>query len=261
MRFLGIDLAWKDGNPSGLALLGGRSFPLHLRERPRTAARHADVLDWIARNAAHHRASVGIDAPLLGLGLGRRGCDDLISSRFGRFHASTHSPPSYPGLAAFTRALLEAHEIEALGPGWNPRSRCPAIREVYPNALQVFLFGLDRNPGLTIATYKLRRFGSRRGWVERGLRPFIERCIEAIGGRYVDTHDPAWRALVADQPDVSMSVAELKSIEDRWDAMICAIATALEFFEKGSMRFYPGDGAAWRRGYILAPALPTRPRS
>ncbi len=248
MRFLGIDLAWKDGNPSGLALLGGRSFPLHLRERPRTAARHADVLDWIARNAAHHRASVGIDAPLLGLGLGRRGCDDLISSRFGRFHASTHSPPSYPGLAAFTRALLEAHEIEALGPGWNPRSRCPAIREVYPNALQAFLFGLDRNPGLTIATYKLRRFGSRRGWVERGLRPFIERCI-------------AWRALVADQPDVSMSVAELKSIEDRWDAMICAIATALEFFEKGSMRFYPGDGAAWRRGYILAPALPTRPRS
>ena len=27
MRFLGVDLAWKDGNPSGVALLGGRRFP------------------------------------------------------------------------------------------------------------------------------------------------------------------------------------------------------------------------------------------
>jgi predicted RNase H-like nuclease len=261
VRFLGIDLAWKDGNPSGLALLGGRSFPLHLRETPRTVARHADVLGWIERNVAHHRASVGIDAPLLGLGLGRRGCDNEISSCFGRFHASTHSPPRYPGLAAFARALLEAHEIEALGPGWNPRSRCPAIREVYPNALQVLFFGLDRSPGLTIVKYKQRRFGSRRGWVVRGLRPFIERCIEAIGGRYVDTRDPAWRALVADRPELSMSGAKLKSIEDRWDAVICAIGAALEFLEKGSVHFYPGAGDAWRRGYILAPALPTRPRS
>jgi predicted RNase H-like nuclease len=54
-----------------------------------------------------------------------------------------------------------------------------------------------------------------------------------------------------------MSGAELKSIEDRWDAVLCAVGAALEFFEKPSMRFYPEGAEAWRSGYILAPALPS----
>ena len=258
MRFLGVDLAWKDGNPSGLALLGGQRFPLHLRETPHTLARHTDVLGWIARHVAHHRASVGIDAPLLGLGNGRRGGDNEVSSAFGRFHASTHSPPRYPGLAAFTRALLADYALDSFGPGWRPTSRCPAIREVYPNALQVLLFGLDRTAGLTIIKYKQRRFGDKRDWVERGLGPFVKRCAETIGERYVATRDPGWQALVAEPPRASMSGTEIKSIEDRWDAVLCALGAALEFFAAGSMRFYPDAADAWRRGYILAPVLPTR---
>lgn len=258
MRFLGVDLAWKDGNPSGVALLGGRRFPLHLREIPHTLPRHADVLTWIARHVAHHRASVGIDAPLLGLGHGRRGGDNEISSAFGRFHASTHSPPRYPGLSAFARALLADYVLDSFGPRWKPARRRPAIREVYPNALQVLLFGLDGPRGLTIVKYKQRRFGHKGAWAERGLRPFVERCAETIGGRYVVTRDPAWQALVAERPRASLSGADLKGIEDRWDAVLCALGAALEFFEPGSMRFYPDGDLAWRCGYILAPALPTR---
>ena len=258
MRFLGVDLAWKDGNPSGVALLGGQRFPLHLREAPHTLPRHADVLGWVARHVAHHRASVGIDAPLLGLGHGRRGGDNEVSSAFGRFHASTHSPPSYPGLSAFTRALLADYALDSFGPRWKPARRRPAIREVYPNALQVLLFGLDGRQGLTIVKYKQRRFGHKGAWAERGLRPFVERCAETIGGRYVVTRDPAWQALVAERPRASLSGADLKGIEDRWDAVLCALGAALEFFEPGSMRFYPDGALAWRRGYILAPALPTR---
>ena len=258
MRFLGVDLAWKDGNPSGVALLGGQRFPLHLREIPHTLPRHADVLGWIARHVAHHRASVGIDAPLLGLGNGRRGGDNEVSSAFGRFHASTHSPPRYPGLDAFTRALVADYVLESFGPGWKPAGGRPAIREVYPNALQVLLFDLHGRPGLTIVKYKRRRFGTKRAWAERGLRPFVRLCAKAIGGRYVVTRDPAWQTLVADQPRSSMSGAALKNIEDRWDAVLCALGAALEFFEPGSMRFYPDGRDAWRRGYILAPVLPTR---
>ena len=258
MRFLGVDLAWKDGNASGVALLGGPRFPLHLREVPHTLPRHEDVLGWIARHVAHHRASVGIDAPLLGLGRGRRRGDDEVSSAFGRFHASTHSPPRYPGLEAFTRALRVDHALEAFGPRWRPASRSPAIREVYPNALQVLLFGLDRERGRTIVKYKRQRFAHKRAWVERGLRPFIDRGAEAIGGRYVVTRDAAWLALLALRPRSSMPSSELKDIEDRWDAVLCALGAALEFFAPGSMRFYPAGAQAWRHGYILAPTLPTK---
>ncbi len=178
MRFLGVDLAWKDGNPSGVALLDGQGFPLHLREIPLTLSRHAEVLGWIAKHVAH------------------------------------------------------------------------------PNALQVLLFALDGKPGLTIMKYKQRHFGPRRRWVEDGLRPFIERCRTTLGGRYVVAGDSAWRALVDLRPRASMSSAELKSIEDRWDAILCAVGAALEVFQKSSMRFYPDGADTWRSGYILAPALP-----
>jgi predicted RNase H-like nuclease len=259
VKFLGVDLAWKDGNPSGVALLAGAGFPLHLREMPHTHGRHHDVLEWIDRHVARHQASVGIDAPLLGLGGGRRAGDNEVSSAFGRFHASTHSPPRYPGLEAFTRALLVAYPLDAFGPGWSPARRRPAIREVYPNALQVLLFGLDQAPGRTIVKYKRQRFPGKRAWVEKGLRPFIDRCAEAIGDRYVVTQGTAWRDLIAERPRASMSGPELKNIEDRWDAVLCAVGAALEFLRPGSMRFYPDTPEGWRGGYIFAPTLPVTP--
>jgi predicted RNase H-like nuclease len=259
VRFLGVDLAWKDGNRSGVALLDGRCFPLHLREVPHTHGRHHAVLKWIGGHVARHQAVVGIDAPLLGLGGGRRAGDNEVSSVFGRFHASTHSPPRYPGLEAFTRALLADHPVDAFGPGWRPGPRRPAIREVYPNALQVLLFGLEDPPGRTIVKYKRRRFRGKRAWVEKGLRPFIDRCVAAIGDRYVVAEGAAWQALMAERPRVSMSGPALKDIEDRWDAVLCAVGAALEFLRPGSMRFYPDTTEAWRAGYILAPALPVAP--
>ena len=256
MRFLGVDLAWKDGNPSGVALLGGQRFPLHLRETPHTLPRHADVLGWVARHVAHHRASVGIDAPLLGLGHSRRECENEISRKFGSFDASTHSTPSYPGLKEFAHELTAAHGISAAGPDVEPAAGRPAIREVYPNAFQVLLFDLKR--GMKIVKYKKRRFGPNARWASEGLGPFVRRTAQVIGRRYVVNSDPAWLALVAENPRPGMSGAQLKSIEDRWDAVLCALAVAFESLTPGSMRFYPDGPVAWRLGYILAPALPAR---
>jgi len=258
VRFLGVDLAWKDGNPSGVALLGGQRFPLHLRDVPRTLPGHAEVLGWIARHVAHHRASVGIDAPLLGLGRGRRECENEIARAFGSFDASTHSTPSYPGLEDFARDLIAAYELDAMGPDVTPRAGHPALREVYPNALQVFLFDLKR--GTKIIKYKKRKFGRNEWWALKGLGPFVRQVAQTVGGRYVVKSDPAWLRLVDEKPTPGMSTAQLKSIEDRWDALLCALAVALELLEPGSMRFYPEGALAWRQGYILAPAGPMERR-
>jgi predicted RNase H-like nuclease len=74
----------------------------------------------------------------------------------------------------------------------------------------------------------------------------------------VDRRAPGWQSLVALVPQETMPTAELKAIEDRWDAVLCAVAVALEHLRPGTMRAYTGAGrAAWRSGYILAPALPT----
>ena len=106
---------------------------------------------------------------------------------------------------------------------------------MYPNALQVLLFDLARRGG-TIVPYKRRRFRVKRAWVTRGLRPFIGRCRCVLEVGYVDRSAPAWQALVARGPQVTMTGAELKAIEDRWDAVLCAVAVALEQLAPGTMR-------------------------
>jgi len=258
-RFLGVDLAWRLDNPSGVVVLAGRAFPLRLSGDASVLPTHAAVLAWVAAQADAQPTAVGVDAPLLGLGgpRRRRPCDDLVSRAFGRFHASTHSPPPVPDLARFTARLCRRYGAGSLAPGVMPASGRPAIREVYPNALQVLLFGLDRR-GATIVPYKRRRFASKRAWVTRGLRPFLARCRQILEAAYVDRRAPGWRALVALAPRVTMPPAELKAIEDRWDAVLCALAVALEHLTPGAMHAYAGaDRAGWRGGYILAPTLPT----
>jgi predicted RNase H-like nuclease len=120
---------------------------------------------------------------------------------------------------------------------------------VYPNALQVGLFDLRR--GERIGKYKRRRFGSHRQWVAEGLGPFVQACARVVGDRYV-VPDVEWRRFVAAVPEGSMRGPELKAIEDRWDALLCALAVALEVFDPGRMVLYPRED--WTRGAILAPA-------
>jgi predicted RNase H-like nuclease len=263
VRFLGVDLAWKPRNPSGVVALEGTRFPLRLIDGPRTLPTHAAVLDWLAGWLAsagpRPATAIGIDAPLLGLDCarGRRDCDDEVSRLFGRFAASVHS------LSAF-RDMLQcfAGQLDARCAGADLCPESPAgpgravIREVYPNALQVHLFDLDRTPGRTKHAYKRHRFGSKGEWVARGLGPFIEQCIRVIEERRYVARDPAWQALVRRRPRADAQGRALKAIEDGWDALLCALAVALEHLDRGVMRAYTGAGpGAWRRGYILAPVL------
>jgi predicted RNase H-like nuclease len=106
--------------------------------------------------------------------------------------------------------------------------------------------------------YKRRRFTTKRAWADHGLRPFLEACRGALEGRYVDAEAAAWRALVGRRPRAGMPGRALKAIEDSWDAVLCALAAALDHLAPGVMRAYAPPGrAGWRRGYILGPVLPT----
>jgi len=265
VRFLGVDLAWKEGNPSGVVALEGTRFPLRLVEAPGTLPTHAAVLDWLAgwldRTGAEPATIVGIDAPLLGLDCvrGRRDCDDEVSRRFGRFAAPVSSLTAFRGMLQRFVAELEARCPRAdFCPETRPTPGRPAIREVYPNALQVRLFDLDRPPVRKKHLYKRQKFGSKREWVVRGLGPFVEKCTVVVESRRYIARDRIWRALVRERPRAVDSGPALKALEDRWDALLCALAVALEQLQDGVMRAYTARGhgpGAWRDGYILAPTL------
>jgi predicted RNase H-like nuclease len=132
----------------------------------------------------------------------------------------------------------------------------PAIREVYPNALQVRLFDLDRPPVRKKHVYKRQKFGSKRKWVARGLGPFVEKCAATVESRRYVAQDRIWKTLVRERPRAAETGPALKALEDRWDALLCAIAVALDQLQRGTMHAYTGpEPGSWREGYILAPVL------
>ena len=201
--------------------------------------------------------AVGIDAPLLGLDGRRRPCDDEIARRFGRYAASVHSlSPFRVPLQGFVDQLAARCASADLRPDVRATPDRPAIREVYPNALQVRLFDLDRPPVRKKHVYKRRKFGSKREWVERGLGPFIRKCAAVVATRRYIERDDAWRAFVRERPRADAPERALKAVEDRWDAVLCALAVALEHLERDAMHAYTGwEPESWRQGYILAPRL------
>jgi predicted RNase H-like nuclease len=263
VRFVGVDLAWKECNPSGVVVLEGTRFPLRLVEAPVTLPTHVTVLDWLAgwldRRGAGPATAVGIDAPLLGLDCarGRRDCDDEVSRHFGRFAAPVSSLTAFRGMLQRFIGELEARCPHAdFCPDTRPTPDHPAIREVYPNALQVRLFDLDRPPIRKKHVYKRQKFRSKREWVVRGLRPFIDKCAATVESRRYIARDHAWKTLVGERPRAAESGQALKALEDRWDAILCALAVALEHLQRDAMRAYTGpEPGSWRAGYILAPTL------
>jgi predicted RNase H-like nuclease len=269
VRFLGVDLAWKEHNPSGVVVLEGTRFPLRLVEPPGTLPSHAAVLDWLAgwldRTRPPCATAVGIDAPLLGLACarGRRDCDDEVSRSFGRFAAPVSSLSTFRGmLQRFVGELESRCPWADFCPEALATPDRPAIREVYPNALQVRLFDLDRPPVRKKHVYKRQKFGSKREWVVRGLGPFVEKCAAVVESRRYVAQDRIWKTLARERPSADESGHALKALEDRWDALLCALAVALEQLRRGTMHAYTGPvPGSWREGYILAPTLrPSRDR-
>jgi predicted RNase H-like nuclease len=249
-----------------VVVLEGARFPLRLVEGPGTLPSHAAVLDWLTgwldRAGPEPATSVGIDAPLLGLACvrARRDCDDEVSRHFGRFAAPVSSLAAFRGMLQRFVGELEARCPRAdFCPEAPATSGRPAIREVYPNALQVRLFDLDRPPVRKKHVYKRQKFGSKREWVVRGLGPFVTKIAAVVESRRYIARDRAWHTLVRERPQAGETGPALKALEDRWDAILCALAVALEQLQRGAMHAYTGPApGSWRDGYILAPTLRQR---
>jgi predicted RNase H-like nuclease len=88
--FIGIDLAWRDGNkPSGAAVLEGDRQRARLVDA--SLVRYADVLGYVERHTIGSTV-VAIDAPLVIRNeTGQRPCETLISRSYGARQASCHT--------------------------------------------------------------------------------------------------------------------------------------------------------------------------
>lgn len=207
MYFVGIDLAWGERSPTGVAVADSDGSLVHLA----AATTDADIVAQLMPYTAE-QCLLAIDAPLVVTNpSGNRPCEAALNRDFRAFEAGCH--PSNTGHPWFASGSRGARLAEALG--------APAV-EVYPHAATVALFGLPKTlkykqkPGRDVAQLRgelLRliglvetliradpslNVGQHAGWVALrdavGRRPARPNCA---GRRTRSTRSCAYVALFA----------------------------------------------------------------
>ncbi len=204
---LGIDAAWTERQPSGVALAveaeGGwrlaavdASYAGFLAraeaaasgdDRPRGDKPDAAKLLEAARTICGRRVDlIAVDMPLSRNAIvGRRACDNQVSSKFGAAGAATHSPNgNRPG--RLSDALRAAFEAEGYALRTTREDSSPlayGLFEVYPHAALIRFFGqkrrLEYKAGKTLTYWPQLSRDDRRV----KLRSVWTRIVEALDRR------------------------------------------------------------------------------
>ena len=230
--FIGVDLGWY-GKPSGLASIRLQDTVLHLGKIARLESTD-EILDWIDAEAGPNCA-VGVDAPLaIRNQHGIRPTERALNRDFRRFHAGCHAAnlgrPFAPKVLEFSRRLAELgfrHE-----PAARPRRKGRFQIEVHPHAAMVELFELDR-----IVKYK------------RGLRAHRASELRRLRGLMLRHLPDQIPPLSLQLPSVPTS-GNLKPVEDRIDAVLCAYIAAHWWYWGAARNYIYGDA---EDGCIVVP--------
>jgi len=233
MRILGLDLAWGDRNPDGVALLEVTDISARLVDSRRVQGDDA-LLGWIEQSAPRSEpALLLIDAPVVcPNATGSRPVDRDSHRVFGRQHAGCH--PSNQRLCARPLRLVTRLRALGIGIGWETGNPGRQMVEVYPHAALVRFFALDQ-----ILKYKRGPVASRRQEFRR---------LQALIAEH--------RAVVFPSLESSPLLEELlnrpwtKEAEDRLDAVICAGIGLHHVSHQGRCSEVLGD---LETGFILVP--------
>jgi predicted RNase H-like nuclease len=257
---LGIDAAWTERQPSGVALAveaegdwrlaaveaSYASFfaradgAVAVEERPRGDIPDARKLSEAALKIGERRVDlIAVDMPLSRDPIvGRRPCDNQISSRFGAAGAGVHSPnENRPG--RISDALRAAFEAEGYALRTTRDVSSPlahGLVEVYPHAALIRFFGekrrLEYKAGKTLTYWRQLSRSDRRV----KLRSVWTRIVEALDRRISGVADKL------PLPPVEANGWRLKAYEDKLDAVVCA-AVAIACLD-GKARAYGDENAA-----------------
>jgi predicted RNase H-like nuclease/ppGpp synthetase/RelA/SpoT-type nucleotidyltranferase len=246
LHLVGIDLAWGDRQPTGLAVLDESGRLVHIG-----AVRTDDEIETALAPYADGGCVVAIDAPLIVRNAtGNRPAEAALNRDFARFDAGAHpSNTAKPEFADGTRGQRIAGR---LGLDLNPRSGRPkrAI-EVYPHPATVALFRLGR-------TLKYKNKPGRTLVSLRGDLLSLMNLVEGLADADVPLQvaGPAWAELRG-RVEQAQRKSELRVVEDQVDAVLCAYVALLSVRAPDRVRVYGDEEpGGWQDGYIVTPVLP-----
>ena len=117
MYYVGVDLAWGDNRPTGLAVLDPDGRLVHVSARRTDTEIEAVLAGYVADGCL-----VAIDAPLIVTNAtGNRPGEAALNRDFARFDAGAH--PVNTGKREFSRMPRGARLAKALGLDLDPSSR------------------------------------------------------------------------------------------------------------------------------------------
>jgi predicted RNase H-like nuclease len=237
--FAGVDLAWGERNPTGVAAVDATGRLRHVG----AATDDADILAQLAPYTAES-CLVAVDAPLVVTNpTGTRPGETLLNRDFRRFDAGAY--PANTGLAWFADGGRGARLCRALDLDLDPRSSSPRrALEVFPHAAAVVLFGLDRT--LKYKHKPGRDFGQLQGELRR-LIGLIEGLHGATPPLHVRDND-GWQQLSASVHTATRK-AQLRRAEDPIDAVLCAYVALFASARPDDITIY-GEPAS---GCIVTP--------
>lgn len=242
MHFIGIDLAWGERNPTGVAVLDESGVLVHLG-----SVRTDDDIVAAVQPFLSGGVVVGIDAPLVvNNSTGNRAAERALNADFARFDAGAH--PVNTANPAFADGTRGARISARLSLDLNPASRrTRRAVEVYPHPATVALFHLGRT----------LKYKNKQG---RSVAQLREELLTLIGLlESLATASPPlrligndqWRAQVA-AVETATTKAQLRTIEDQVDAVICAYVVLFRQRRPGDTTTY----GEFPDGYIVTPTLP-----
>lgn len=233
MWIAGVDLAWGERNPDGVALLRVSNRQVRLEDCRRVQG-DGELIGWVRDCIpASDPALVLVDGPLICPNpTGSRPVDRETHRRFGRHHAGCH-PAS---LSRCPRPPRIAQELVRLGfrLGHDLQQDSRVLAEVYPHPAMIRLFGLER-----IVKYK-------RGPAPRQRREF--RRLQTLIGHWLRSQFPE---LAVQSPVTRLLTApRSKEAEDCLDAFFCALIGLHHWRHRGRRTEILGDLAT---GFLLVP--------
>lgn len=258
---LGIDAAWTQRNPSGVALITGEQRQLRCLAVAPSYASFLNLLGptavgWTSKQpggecdagrllaAAETMAGkpvtcVAVDMPLSKNPIaGRRKADAEVSRAFGAWHCATHSPSSErPGPLGLR--LREQFETAGypLTTSFPNSSAPPHLIEVYPHPALARLVGQEER--LRYKAGKMRAYWRADGPERRRERLLAEwrRIVLSLEGRI-----PGVKRLLPDP--TTLRPSRLKSYEDGLDAIVCAWVGA-QFLLRAATPYGDEAAAIW----------------
>lgn len=247
---VGIDLAWGD-NPTGVAHLagpfaGGRGPGGWRLLESRTLPSVQAVVAWIAsRIPSEVAVQIAVDAPLVATNAPgtQRQADLDLTAAFRRFR--TFCLPvdvRHATRGAELRRELDAQGITYSFPGPAGPDARRAVFETFPTAAQLSFFDITRPLRYKRGSIDMRREGLRSLQLRLALMEDAALPLEETS---------SLRRLFRTDPG-ALRGAQLKTLEDELDALLCALVAALAWTAPERLLVY-GD---LDRGAIAVPHPP-----